>query len=67
MGGNMNRRPSLKINSYRQSILCVALAAHDDDGKHSDKQHAGNNSDNHRGFHFEILSPLLSVAAWLDV
>src|SRR5665213_662970 len=67
MGGNMTRRPSLKLITIANPSLCVAFATHDDDGKHGDEQHTGNNSDNDRGAHFEILSPLLSVGAWLKL
>jgi hypothetical protein len=67
MGGNMTRRPSLNLETIANPSLRVAFATHDDDGKHGDKQHTGNNSDNDRSVHFEILSPRLSVGAWRDV
>jgi hypothetical protein len=59
MGGNITRRPSLKLKTIANPPLCVAFATHDDNGKHGYKQHTGNNSDNDRSVHFEILSPLL--------
>jgi hypothetical protein len=56
-------RPSLDFNHLHQPLLRrAALATHDHDGEHGDKQHAGNNPDNDRSLHFESFPHTL---AWL--
>jgi hypothetical protein len=66
-GRQLDSPPISELEQLSKPPLCVAFATHNDNGKHGDKQHAGNNSDNDRGVHSVILSPLLSVGAWLDV
>lgn len=57
------RRPSPASLTQTMSLLRSALTTHNNDGEHSNKQHAGNNTDNDRCLHFLFLSPP-SVDVW---